>query len=199
MRTCPSRNVLDCVYNGTSLLNSEIEQCVDHRREIHGKWTHWSAWTPCSKKCGLGMKYASRLCLHDINDAINNSNVFKLLQCDGDHVRNEYCFLQQCDLKFTNISVIFLSISPVPVFLVIFYSIYRSRSIHSLYHKLSLKLFKLKLMKRHKIKESEWKPNCDCYLYNSYVFENMSRSSFDCDCKSFSSAYSSNQKPKQTS
>ncbi|XP_067048693.1 coadhesin-like isoform X1 [Acropora muricata] len=36
--------------------------CNIHPCPVHGHWSHWGAFGPCSKSCGGGMRYRSRVC-----------------------------------------------------------------------------------------------------------------------------------------
>ena len=55
-------------------------------RKIHGQWSEWSNWGPCSRKCGTGVQISSREC---DNPAPQNGGRF--CSGTGDRKRKRVC------------------------------------------------------------------------------------------------------------
>ncbi|XP_040833253.1 A disintegrin and metalloproteinase with thrombospondin motifs 16 [Ochotona curzoniae] len=70
-------------------------QCVKYGDEgpkpTHGKWSPWSAWSPCSRTCGGGVSHRDRLCT---NPSPSHGGKF----CEGSTRTLKLCNHQQCPL-----------------------------------------------------------------------------------------------------
>jgi len=58
---------------------------------VNGNWGQWSSWMKCSKDCGNGTKYRTRLC-----DSPSPKHGGK--KCSGEHSQSEMCFIKSCEL-----------------------------------------------------------------------------------------------------
>uniref|UniRef100_A0A0G4GYC4 WSC domain-containing protein n=1 Tax=Chromera velia CCMP2878 TaxID=1169474 RepID=A0A0G4GYC4_9ALVE len=56
---------------------------------VHGGWTSWSSWTPCSKQCGLGKRHRTRTCSNPYPSRGGR-------QCYGSAREESTCALKSC-------------------------------------------------------------------------------------------------------
>ncbi len=59
---------------------------------VHGSWSTWNAWTPCSETCGNGNRNRNRTCDNPLPQ-------FGGDDCVGDLIENEVCYLGGCPGK----------------------------------------------------------------------------------------------------
>ncbi|KXJ19193.1 uncharacterized protein LOC110231216 [Exaiptasia diaphana] len=57
---------------------------------IDGKWSDWSRWGECSRKCGGGMQFRQRKCSPTANGGKS---------CEGEKVESKTCNVRQCDAQ----------------------------------------------------------------------------------------------------
>ncbi|CAG2223627.1 Tyrosine-protein phosphatase 1,Hemicentin-1,Coadhesin,Tyrosine-protein phosphatase non-receptor type 13,Tyrosine-protein phosphatase non-receptor type 5,Thrombospondin-2,Tyrosine-protein phosphatase non-receptor type 11,Thrombospondin-1,Mucin-like protein,Tyrosine-protein phosphatase corkscrew [Mytilus edulis] len=83
----PNAGGLDC--NGVSRENSS---CSSYVCPVNGNWGRWNGWTKCSKTCGGGRKYRSRLCN-------NPSPISGGSYCNGVSRENSSCSSNVCPVN----------------------------------------------------------------------------------------------------
>lgn len=57
---------------------------------IDGKWSQWSRWGECSRKCGGGMQFRQRVCSPTTNGG---------KPCEGEKTERRDCNAQRCNGK----------------------------------------------------------------------------------------------------
>ncbi|XP_068081375.1 hemicentin-1 isoform X2 [Anabrus simplex] len=76
--------------NNCSGLELEVINCNTHKCPEDGRWSHWSAWSPCSATCGSGNKQRSRECN-------NPPPRYGGAECRGENLEILQCTLRSCD------------------------------------------------------------------------------------------------------
>lgn len=80
----PSGGGKDC--DGSS---TETKDCNTQHCPVHGGWSEWSAWTPCTASCGGGESMRSRRCDNPV--PTNGGN-----ECAGEAMETAPCNTQAC-------------------------------------------------------------------------------------------------------
>ncbi|XP_032955861.1 A disintegrin and metalloproteinase with thrombospondin motifs 7 [Rhinolophus ferrumequinum] len=91
--TCHSK--LDAAVDGTRCgeskwcLNGECVPVGFRPEAVDGSWSGWSAWSVCSRSCGVGVQSAERQCTQPVPK-------YKGKYCVGERKRVRLCNLQHC-------------------------------------------------------------------------------------------------------
>lgn len=91
--TCHSK--LDAAVDGTRCgeskwcLNGECVPVGFRPEAVDGSWSGWSAWSVCSRTCGVGVQNAERQCTQPVPK-------YKGKYCVGERKRVRLCNLQRC-------------------------------------------------------------------------------------------------------
>ncbi|CAG2193328.1 HMCN [Mytilus edulis] len=80
--------------SGTACIGDarDDEHCSTDSCPVNGNWGRWNGWTRCSKTCGGGRKYRSRLC----NNPSPNAGG---LDCNGVSRENSSCSSNVCPVN----------------------------------------------------------------------------------------------------